>query len=89
MTKTFTAAAILRLVEQGRLGLDDPIADHLAPATLELLRRGGYDPDAIHVRHLLMHTSGLYDYASDPKFVEYVLRTGAITGRGPSRCASR
>ena len=29
-------------------------------------------PDAIHVRDLLMHTSGLYDYASDPKFVEYV-----------------
>ena len=57
-------------------GLDDPIAEHLAPATLELLRRGGYDPDAIHVRHLLMHTSGLYDYASDPKFVEYVLTHG-------------
>ena len=76
VTKTFTAAAILRLAEQGRLGLDDPIADHLAPATLELLRRGGYDPDAIHVRHLLMHTSGLYDYASDPKFVEYVLTHG-------------
>ena len=71
-----TAAATLRLAEQGRLGLDDPIADHLAPATLELLRRGGYDPDAIHVRDLLMHTSGLYDYASDPKFVEYVLTHG-------------
>jgi D-alanyl-D-alanine carboxypeptidase len=76
VTKTFTAAATLRLAEQGRVGLDDPIADHLAPATLELLRRGGYDPDAIHVRHLLMHTSGLYDYASDPKFVEYVLTHG-------------
>src|SRR5262245_39742058 len=73
VTKTFTAAAILRLVEQGGLGLDDPIAEHVAPATAALLRRGGYDPDAIRVRDLLMHTSGLYDYASDPKFVEYVL----------------
>jgi D-alanyl-D-alanine carboxypeptidase len=25
---------------------------------------------------LLTHTSGLYDYASDPKFVEYVLTHG-------------
>src|SRR3954468_15731807 len=76
VTKTFTAASILRLVEQGRLGLDDPIAEHLAPATVALLRSGGYDPQAIHVRHLLMHTSGLYDYASDQKFVEYVLTHG-------------
>ena len=76
VTKTFTAASILRLVEEGRLGLDDPIAEHLAPATVALLRSGGYDPQAIHVRHLLMHTSGLYDYASDPKFVEYVLTHG-------------
>src|SRR4051794_39114966 len=73
VTKTFTAGSILRLVEGGRLGLDDPIAAHLAPAMVALLRSGGYDPQAIHVRHLLMHTSGLYDYASDPKFVEYVL----------------
>src|SRR5207253_1984624 len=48
----------------------------LSPATLELLRKGGYDVDAIHVRHLLMHTSGLYDYASDPAFVKYVLTHG-------------
>ena len=33
VTKTFTAASILRLVEEGRLGLDDPIAAHLTPAT--------------------------------------------------------
>src|SRR3954469_13462792 len=76
VAKTFTAAAILRLAEDGRLGLDDPIAQRLAPATVALLRSGGYDPQAIHVRHLLMHTSGLYDYASDPKFVEYVLTHG-------------
>src|SRR5262245_37776762 len=48
VTKTFTSAAILRLAEQGRLGLDDPIAKHLSPATLALLRSGRYDVDAIH-----------------------------------------
>jgi len=76
VTKTFTAAATLRLVEDGRVGLDDPIAKYLAPATLALLRGDGYDVDAIHVRHLLMHTSGLYDYASDPAYVRYVLTHG-------------
>jgi D-alanyl-D-alanine carboxypeptidase len=76
VTKTFTAAAILRLVESGRIGLDDPISKHLSPATLALLRKAGYDVDAIRVRHLLAHTSGLYDYAADAAFVSYVLTHG-------------
>lgn len=76
VTKTFTAAALLRLVESGRIGLDDPIAEHLSPATLDVLRRGGYDADTILVRHLLTHTSGLYDYASDRGFVQFVLTHG-------------
>jgi D-alanyl-D-alanine carboxypeptidase len=76
VTETFTAAAILRLVELGRLGLDDPIVDHLAPATVSLLRGDGYDVRAIRIRHLLVHTSGLYDYASDPAYVSYVLAHG-------------
>jgi D-alanyl-D-alanine carboxypeptidase len=64
-TKTFTAAAVLRLVEEGALALDDPIADRLAPETVDTLRAGGYRPDAITVRQLLLHTSGVYDYGRD------------------------
>jgi D-alanyl-D-alanine carboxypeptidase len=71
-TKTFTAAAILRLTEDGRLGLDEPIAGRLPVAFVQELVQGGYDPDAITVRHLLLHTSGLYDYASDPAFLAVV-----------------
>ena len=64
-TKTFVAAAVLRLVEDGRLGLDDPI-DELLPADLvSLLVDGGSRPDAITVRHLLTHTSGLDDHGND------------------------
>ncbi len=73
VTKTFTAAAILRLAEDGKLSLDDPIAKQLSPATAALLRRGGYDVDAIHVRNLLQHTSGLYDYADDQAFQTFVV----------------
>jgi D-alanyl-D-alanine carboxypeptidase len=76
VTKTFTAAAVLRLIESGRVGLDDPIATHLSPRTVDIVRQGGYDADAILVRHLLTHTSGLYDYASDPAFVQFVLTHG-------------
>lgn len=50
-TKPFTAITVMRLVEQGELGLDDSIADHL-PGVPEPCH-------AITVRHLLQHTSGI------------------------------
>jgi D-alanyl-D-alanine carboxypeptidase len=65
VTKPFVAAAALRLVEDGRLALDDTVAEMLPGAVDELLRSGGYDTDAITLRHLLTHTSGIYDFASD------------------------
>jgi len=51
VTKQFTAAAVLVLVQQGKLKLDDPIHEHLpgVPA----------DCRAITIRHLLQHTSGI------------------------------
>jgi D-alanyl-D-alanine carboxypeptidase len=65
VTKTFVSAASLRLVEQDRLRLDDPI-DELLPAPYpEVLSAGGYRPEAITLRHLLTHTSGVYDFAAD------------------------
>jgi D-alanyl-D-alanine carboxypeptidase len=67
-TKTFTAAAVLRLVEDGRIGLDDAIANHLSPGATAELARDGYDTAAITVRQLLTHTSGIYDYASDDAY---------------------
>jgi D-alanyl-D-alanine carboxypeptidase len=63
VTKTFVAASVLRLAELGELGLDDPISQRLSSTYLELLSADGYDIDAITVRHLLTHTSGIADYA--------------------------
>jgi len=72
-TKTFTASATLRLVEEGAIALDQPIAELLSAESVALLTDGGYDPAAIPVRDLLTHTSGLYDYATDPGYPEAVL----------------
>jgi len=62
-TKTYVAAAILRLMEQGKLDLDDAISKHLPVNQLELLKTGKYQAGQISIRHLLTHTSGLWDYA--------------------------
>ena len=63
ITKTFVAAAMLRLVEQGRLDLEAPISQLLPPDYLDLLEQGGYKPHKISWRQCLNHTSGIYDYA--------------------------
>jgi D-alanyl-D-alanine carboxypeptidase len=66
--KTFTAACVLMLVEEGRLRLDQPIGELLTPAlTGGLLVIDGHDygPE-ISLRQLLGHTSGLPDYWTDP-----------------------
>jgi CubicO group peptidase (beta-lactamase class C family) len=66
--KTFVAAAILRLWEEGRLALDASLVDHLSSDFLQVLARDGYQPVAITIRHLLTHTSGLFDYGDSPAF---------------------
>ena len=71
-TKTYVAAATLRLAEDGRLDLDAPVADRLSPQSRRLLADGGYDPRAITPRMLLQHTSGLFDHASSERFLERV-----------------
>ncbi len=64
-TKTYIAAATLRLWEDGLIGLDDPIAAHLPDTFVETLRGGGYQPEVMTVRHLLTHTSGLDDHGNE------------------------
>ncbi|MCU0234626.1 MAG: beta-lactamase family protein, partial [Thermoanaerobaculales bacterium] len=72
-TKTYVAAAVLRLAEEGRLAIDDPIAAHLPDELADLLRGDGYDPAAITVRHLLTHSSGIFDHTSVPQFEQAIL----------------
>ncbi|WP_254073787.1 serine hydrolase [Burkholderia sp. S171] len=72
-TKTFVAATVLRLWEQGAISLDAPIASLLAPALQRLLTSRGYRTDKITVRHLLSHSAGVFDHADDPRYFKAVL----------------
>jgi CubicO group peptidase (beta-lactamase class C family) len=54
-SKTYTAAAAMQLVEQGLLGLDDPVNDHLRG--LRVVNPHGRRP--VTLRDLLTHRSGL------------------------------
>lgn len=64
VTKTFTAAAILQLVEKGLLRLDGHITD-----ILDL--QGTRISDDVRIEHLLSHTSGISDDADEESGEEY------------------
>ncbi|MEU0286012.1 serine hydrolase domain-containing protein [Streptomyces sp. NPDC052492] len=57
-TKTFTAVVVLQLVAEGKVRLDASVERYLPG----LVRGEGIDAEAITVRHLLQHTSGLPNY---------------------------
>jgi D-alanyl-D-alanine carboxypeptidase len=65
--KMMTATVILRLHEEGRISIHQPIVQYLPGALVEGLHRlHGYDHTGdITVLHLLSHTSGLPDYLED------------------------
>lgn len=60
ITKTFVAAAVLQLWEEGALDLDAPLAVVLPDAPWA---------DQVTPRQLLAHTAGYPDYVSDPRFL--------------------
>lgn len=60
MGKQFTATAVMMLVEEGKLGLDDTITKYFTNAP------GSWTN--VTVRHLLTHTAGFTDYPKDFDF---------------------
>lgn len=67
VSKVFIAAGILRLVQEGRIGLNDSIREYLDDAPESW--------NGITIRHLLGHTSGLAREA--PGFDPFEVRTDA------------
>ncbi len=64
LTKVFTSAAILMLVERGRLNLDDDIRKYLPDFPSQT--------GTITVANLLSHTSGLGEYLDRPDNMQWV-----------------
>ncbi|MFE3494524.1 serine hydrolase domain-containing protein [Streptomyces sp. NPDC059175] len=58
-TKTFTVTALLRLVDAGKVGLDDPVSEYL---------QGVPGGNGISLRQLAEMRSGLFSYSEDPDF---------------------
>ena len=62
MTKTWTALAFMQLVDEGRVGLDEPVCAYLPGFTVA-------DPGTsakVTPRHLLCHTNGIEEAYGDP-----------------------
>ncbi|WP_234415418.1 serine hydrolase domain-containing protein [Actinomyces sp. Marseille-P3109] len=57
-TKTFVAVVVMQMVQEGKVGLDEPIETYLPG----LIKGEGIDGSKITVRQLLQHTSGLPEY---------------------------
>ncbi len=57
-TKTFVSVVVMQLVQEGKVGLDEPIETYLPG----LIKGEGVDGSKITVRQLLQHTSGLPDF---------------------------
>jgi D-alanyl-D-alanine carboxypeptidase len=74
VTKVYVAATAIRLIEQGKFGIYDPMSPLISDQTRKLLKDDGYDVDAITVFQLLTHTSGLYDNSTSPAFAAAVMK---------------
>jgi CubicO group peptidase (beta-lactamase class C family) len=88
VTKGFTAMAILKLRDEGKLDLDGPAARYYPP--IAKLARATRDAPPVTLRHLLMHASGLpednpwadvTENMTEPELAR--LLDGGVTSRAP------
>ena len=82
MSKAITSAAIMQLVEQGKLGIDDPVSMYIPEfADVKVFEDGKLRPAKREptIRELLSHTSGIaYDFSASPELKPYY--TGMFVG---------
>jgi CubicO group peptidase (beta-lactamase class C family) len=85
MTKPVTSVAAMMLVEEGRIGLDDPLSKHLPQfAGLQVRRAdGGLEPARRPptIRELLTHTAGFsYTFMNRPGIVDAYREARVVDG---------
>lgn len=61
ITKQFTAALVLKLQEAGKLSVTDKLSKYFPQF---------HNGDKITIHHLLTHTSGIFNYTNDAKFMQ-------------------
>jgi D-alanyl-D-alanine carboxypeptidase len=66
ITKTYTAALVMKEKERGTIGLDKPISRYLPKHIADSITGSSN----ITVRQLLSHTSGIVDHTTLPQFLE-------------------
>jgi CubicO group peptidase (beta-lactamase class C family) len=76
ITKTMVGLCAMALVEEGRLSLDDRLVDHIPEVALH------GDGDAITVRHLMTHTSGIGEVAMPEEMRD---STSTLWGDAPDK----
>ena len=74
VTKTLTAQAVLRLAEQGRLSLDDPLEKYVPDIPYG---------DEITVHHLLSMRGGVYNFVLDEEFMARYVADPLLPGWSP------
>ena len=87
ISKTITAILAMQLVSEGKLDLDADISDYIGFK----LRSPAFPETAVTTRHLLTHTSGIFDSnsfetAANTKVapsLEYVFKSNCHTGNKP------
>jgi D-alanyl-D-alanine carboxypeptidase len=70
VSKTYMAAAILKLYEEGKIDLDAPVTQYLPEKYSHYIDKAS----TMSIRNLLNHTSGMPDYLESPVYITYVLQ---------------
>jgi len=74
IAKMMTAGITMKLIEEGKLALDDPISKYLPDSLIDGLHlyEGRSYGEEITVRHVLQHTSGIVDDWACPGFLDLI-----------------
>jgi D-alanyl-D-alanine carboxypeptidase len=60
-------------MEERKLKLSDPVTKYISKAHAQLLKDEGHEPQEITIRHLLTHTSGLFDHGSSAEYLQRII----------------
>ncbi|MBP6014742.1 MAG: beta-lactamase family protein [Alphaproteobacteria bacterium] len=77
VNKALTAVALLRLVDQGKVSLDQKVTDILEQPVVKRIPH----INNVTVRMLLDHSSGIYPTNNDPDYIRTLIGEEAFSGR--------